>query len=178
MRRWILCLVLASAAPAAADPVDGTGEPASAAPPLRTPFDRGRFGVTGYGGSQSSLDHRYFVIGAGVGYYVLDGVELGLAAAHWFGSGPSISEVAPSVRYVVQPLVGTWPLIPYVGAFYNHVFVGDALADQDTVGTRGGLLYVSGQLVLGLGIAYERVVSACTTDCSLVYPDLTISLAL
>lgn len=167
-------LGVVGAAPARAQPEP---EPPPA-PRVRTPFDRGRFSLTGGGGSQRTLEHRYFVIGAGVGYFVLDGVELGLAATHWFGSGPSISELAPAVRYVAQPLVGRSPLIPYVGAFYNHGFLGDDLPDVDTVGARGGLLYVSGQLVLGLGVAYERVVSACTTDCSLVYPDLTISLAL
>jgi hypothetical protein len=62
--------------------------------------------------------------------------------------------------------------------FYSHWFIGDAYSDQDAVGTRGGLLYVSGSVVLGLGVAYERIVSECTMDCSSVYPDFTLSIAL
>jgi hypothetical protein len=147
-------------------------------PPKKTPFDRGHFGLSVGGGSQTTLGYSYIVIGAGVGYYVLDGVELGASGIEEFGSGPNIAKLSPSLRYVAQPLVGVWPVIPYVGTFYNHWFVGGGNPDEDTVGSRAGLLYVSGQLVLGLGVAVERVVSTCTMDCTLVYPDFTISLAL
>ena len=72
-------------------------------------------------------------------------------------------------------------MIPYVGAFYNHWFIGDGIADVDSVGGRVGLVYVSGQFVLGLGVVYEKLVSKCDSsvmDCSSVYPDFTLSLAL
>jgi hypothetical protein len=143
-----------------------------------TPFDRGRFGLSLGGGTQTSLGHRYFAVGAGVGYFVLDGVELGFGALHQFGDGPSISKLTPSLRYIAQPLVGRWPVIPYVGVFYNHWFIGDAIEDVDTVGTRAGFVFISGSLVLGLGVAYERIVSECTEECDSVYPDFSISLAL
>ncbi|MBS1124629.1 MAG: hypothetical protein H6Q90_6857, partial [Deltaproteobacteria bacterium] len=116
--------------------------------------------------------------GLGVGYFVLDGLEVGLGALHQFGDGPSISQLSPSLRYVAQPLVGRSPLIPYTGVFYRHWFIGSALADVDTVGARAGLLYVSGQFVLGLGVVVERTVSTCDADCVQVYPDFTISLSL
>jgi hypothetical protein len=153
---------------------------AERAPPPRppTPFDRGKVGLSIGGGSQTSLGHRYFAIGGGVGYFVLDGVELGLAGLHQFGDGPSISKLTPSLRYIAQPLVGRWPLIPYVGGFYNHWFIGDDIDDVDTVGTRGGLVFISGQLVLGVGVVYEHIVSTCSDDCDAIYPDFTISLAL
>lgn len=147
-------------------------------PPRTTPFDRGKFGLGVYGGTQTTLGHRYFAIGASVGYYVLDGVEIGLGALEQFGSGPNIAKLTPSLRYVVQPLVGISPVIPYVGAFYNHWFISQGVADLDTLGGSAGLLYVSGSLILGLGVAYERVISECVTDCSSIYPDLTISLSL
>lgn len=171
-RPLTLLMLLGLATPVAAD-----GEIVPSEPVIRTPFDRGRVGLSLGGGSQTTLGFRYFVIGGGVGYYVLDGVELGLAAQHQFGDGPSISNLRPSVRYVAQPLVGRWPLVPYVGGFYSHWFIGDQLADVDAVGARTGLLYVSGSLILGLGVVYERIVSACTA-CDDVYPDFTISLAL
>jgi hypothetical protein len=31
---------------------------------------------------------------------------------------------------------------------------------------------------IGLGVAFERVVSECASNCSTVYPDFTVSLAL
>lgn len=150
------------------------------APPRKTPFDRGRFGLGLGAGSTSAFGQRYYFVAGRAGYFVLDGVELELGGVVQWGDGPSIGRVTPGVRYVVQPLVGHFPLIPYVGVFYSHWFVGggDAYPDQDSIGTRGGVLYVSGSIVLGLGIAYEHVVSTCAMDCSAIYPDLTISIAL
>ena len=173
MTRALLVLaVLGLATPARADD-PAPDEP----PPLKTPFDRGKFSLSAGGGSQTLLGSSYFAVGASAGYFVLDGVEIGLGALHEFGSGPSISKLTPMLEYVAQPLVGKSPVIPYVATFYNHWFIGGQ-SDVDTVGGRAGLLYVSGQLVLGLGAAYERIVSACVMDCSSIYPDFTISLAL
>jgi hypothetical protein len=171
MSRLVLAgalVLLAGAATAAADP---RGEV------RRTPFDQGRVNFGLGGGTQSSLGFRYFVIGAAGGYFVLDGLELGLGAAHYFGDGPSISRVTPAMRYVAQPLVGHSPLVPYAGVFYSHWFVGAGLADVDAVGARAGLLHVSGSVILGLGVAFERIVSACSGDCLVIYPDLTLAFA-
>lgn len=146
--------------------------------PIKTPFDQGRMGLSVGGGSQTSFGFRYFVVGAGFGYFVLDGLELGASAQQQFGDGPNISMLSPSVRYLVQPLVGRSPVIPYVGTFYKHWFIGSGYDDVDTLGGRAGLVFVSGQIVLGLGIVYERIVSECTEECASVYPDFTISLSL
>jgi len=169
-RLAVTVMALALARPARADDGD--------APRPRTPFDRGRIGLSVGGGTTSAFGHPYYVIGGGVGYFVLDGVELGISGLVQFGSDPSIEKVSPSLRYVAQPLVGKTPIIPYVGAFYTHWFVGGGFGDVDTVGGRAGGLYVSGQVVLGLGIAYERVVSSCTMNCDAWYPDFTIAFAL
>jgi hypothetical protein len=154
-----------------------------AEPPPPTPFDQGRMRLAIFGGTTSNFDKRYFAIGGGFGYFVVDGLELGVAAVHQFGDGPSISQVQPGVRYVVKPLVGRMPVIPYVGAFYNHWFIGDGISDVDAVGGRAGLIYLSGRVMFGFGVAVERVVSDCTTssgeeDCWDVYPDFSISLSL
>jgi len=170
--RWLVALALALAARvASADDVT---------PPRQTPFDRGRFGFGVGGGTQSDFDSQYIWIGASAGYFVLDGLELGVSGLHEFlvsGAGPGISQVSPSLRYVAQPLVGKWPVIPYVGAFYSHWFI-DGNPDVNTIGGRAGLLFVSradrGWLVLGLGAAYEHVIDACTQSCDSVYPDVTI----
>lgn len=177
MRRWWLagCLLLCAATAARAD-VDPE---APARPPPPTPFDRGKFGL-GLGASeQTAFGTSYFVVGGGLAYFVLPGVELGLSALHEFSSdGPSISRVSPSLRYVAQPLVGKWPVIPYVGGFYAHDFIGDNFADQDSIGARAGFIFISGHAVLGLGLAVEHFVAGCQQDCTIEYPDLTVSLAL
>jgi hypothetical protein len=146
-------------------------------PPKPTPFDRGKMSLSVAGGSSNNFGQRYFGIGAGFGYFILDGLELGVAALHQFGDGPSISKLAPQIRYVAKPLVGKWPLIPYVGVFYTHWFIGDMFEDVDAIGARSGLLYVSGRVLLGLGVAVEQTVSECVEECVTVYPDLTISLS-
>jgi hypothetical protein len=171
MTRWlVLACVLAAAPVAHADDDDADAD-------RRTPFDRGRFSLSAGAGTTSAFGERHIAIGGSVGYFVLDGLALGLALQHQFGD-PSISLVSPELRYVAQPLVGRSPVVPYVGVFYSHWFVGEPFLDIDAVGTRGGLLYVSGRLILGLGVAYERVVSECTMDCDLIYPDLTLAIAL
>jgi hypothetical protein len=164
-------------APPGAAP-EAAAAPAPAPPRPRTPFDRGRFGLTAGAGTTSAFGERYFAIAAGASYYVLDGVGVGLGTQVQWGDGPTIFRTTPELRYVAQPLVGHWPVIPYVGVFYTHWFVGDRIADVDAIGTRGGLLYVSGSVVLGLGVAYEHLVSPCTMNCSAVYPDITLSIAL
>jgi hypothetical protein len=147
-------------------------------PPPRTPFDRGRLAISAGAGSTSAFGVRYFAIGAGASYYALDGAAVGLSSQVQWGDGPMITRVTPELRYVAQPLVGRWPLIPYAAVFFSHWFIGDAFDDVDALGSRGGLLYVSGSFVVGLGVAFERIVSDCTMDCWSVYPDLTLSVAL
>jgi hypothetical protein len=145
----------------------------------RTPFDRGRLGLSLGGGSGTAYGERYYAIGGGAGYFILDGIELGASASHQFGAGPSISKLSPSLRYIAQPLVGRSPVIPYVGAFYTHWFIGDDFVDVDAIGTRVGGVLISGSLVIGLGIAFERIVSTCPMDgCWSIYPDFAISLSL
>ncbi|HET7506309.1 MAG TPA: hypothetical protein VFK02_35060 [Kofleriaceae bacterium] len=166
---WVFAAMLVGIAPAAsADPL--LGDPT----PRQTPFDRGRISLMGGAGSQNAFGYRYFGVGLGVGYFVVDGLEVGLFGLHEFGDGPSLNEVSPSVRYIAQPLVGRWPVVPYAGVFYNHWFVGDPGSDSDTAGTRAGVVYLSGRLIAGIGVAYEHVLSACVDSCDQIYPDVML----
>jgi hypothetical protein len=178
MRRGLLAVALlgVAAVPARADSMDPEVEPPPEPP--ATPLDRGKFSLGVSGGWQNQLGHRYFAIGGALGYFVLDGFEVGLGAVQSLGDGPWISKLTPSLRYIAQPLLRHSPIVPYVGVFYNHWFIGSGLADVDTLGTRGGFVYVSGRAILGLGVVYEREVSKCVMDCSSVYPDVTISVSL
>jgi len=166
---WLLALALVLAG--------STRARADAPPPRRTPWDQGRVSVALAMGSQSSFDHRYFVVGAGLGYFVLPGLEVAFHAVRWFGGDPGVTKVSPQVRYIVTP--APWPQVkPFVGGFYNHWFIGGDWADLDTVGARGGLVILTqGGLVLGVGATYERVVSACDADCWDVYPELSLSMS-
>ena len=166
-------LALVTVLGAAANAQPGVQEP----PPQPTPFDRGRFGLSAGAGTTSAFGERYFAIAAGASYFVLDGVALGLSSQVQWGDGPTITRATPELRYVAQPLVHHSPVVPYVAVFYSHWFISSAYADVDALGTRGGLLYVSGNVILGLGIAYEHLLSECSMDCSSVYPDITIAVA-
>jgi hypothetical protein len=140
----------------------------------RTPFDQGRFGLSGGGGTTSAFGMRYYAVGLGATYFVLDGVGVGASTQVDWGTGPTMLRVSPELRYVAQPLVGRWPVIPYVAGYYTHWFVAERIDDVDAIGTRGGLLYISGSIILGLGIGYEHLVSDCAVDCSTLYPDFSI----
>jgi hypothetical protein len=130
--------------------------------------------VTGVQTCALPICYRYFALGAGVDYYVADGVAVGLFVLHELGDGPSLNQVRPSLTYVAQPLVGAWPVIPYVGGFYKHWFVGSPYEDVDSLGGRTGVLYLNRRLLFGIGAVVERVVSTCEVDCTSVYPDVTI----
>jgi len=157
-------LVLASSAPARAQ--DGEeSEP--------TPWDRGSISLSLALSTQDSFGDSYFVVGAGAAYFFLPGLAVGLQGVQWFGGDPDVTVVSPDVRYVAVPL--RWPLLPYVGGFYTHYFIGDPFADADTLGARLGLLYhQGGGLVVGVGAAFERFVSDCNDDCSALYPEVSV----
>ncbi len=138
-----------------------------------TPWDRGRISLGVGLGSQSAFGERYFVIGGSVGYYVLPGLELALRGANWFGGDIGIARVSPEVRYVALDVPGSFK--PYVGAFYNHWFIGDGLDDIDSVGGRAGIVFHQGSgFIIGGGVAVERIISECDA-CTDVYPDIIIA---
>ena len=137
-----------------------------------TPWDRGRIGIGVGLGTQSAFGERYFVVGGSVGYYVLPGLELALRGANWFGGGIGIARVSPGVRYVALDFPA--PLKPYVGAFYNHWFIGDTIDDIDSVGGRAGIVFHHGSgVIVGGGVAVEFIISECD-ECTDVYPDIII----
>jgi hypothetical protein len=171
-------LALVSALMIAAVGAPSVARADDADPPPPTPFDRGKVGLGFSAGAQTLFNDQYIYVGGGMTYFVLDGVELGVSGLHEFGSGPSISQLSPSLRYIAQPLVGSWPVVPYVGTFYTHWFIGDDIPDEDAVGARVGVIFVSGHLLLGVGVAAQKIVSTCTTDCTIVYPDFSVSMSM
>lgn len=137
------------------------------------PFDQGRIRVAAHGASGRAFGDSYFVLGYGVGVFVLDGLEVGVDADHWLGGEPVIHKLSEQVRYVFHMVPSVHP---YLGAFHKHWFIGDDVDDIDTLGGRLGLFFSLGpQLFAGGGVVHEVIVTDCEDDCSETYPEVVFS---
>lgn len=139
------------------------------------PFCQGSIGLSLVVGSASAGSENYFVLGAGVSYYLIDGLSLGLDGDVWMGGDPTIYTLTPQARYVLWFV----PVIkPYVGAFYRHYFLSEGFEDIDSIGGRAGAYLVSGSgSYLGLGAVYEKLLDCQDDDfrdCDSWYPELTL----
>jgi hypothetical protein len=166
-------------------PAEGSYEVATPAPKEeyeppkpRGPFDQGSVRVSVVLGGGENLTSSYLILGAGIGYFVLDGLELEADAEAWLFGDPFTATVTPGVRYVfwMVPKVN-----PYVGAFYRHYSV-ETFDDFDAYGARAGLLLRLGPSgFLGGGVAYERRFNCDDTQfrdsCDQWYPEITFSLS-
>ncbi len=142
-----------------------------------SPFNQGKTNVSVVLGSGSAFNDNYIILGAGIGYYILDGLELGVDAQYWFSGDPSIVKVSPQVKYVFAPGA---KIRPYIGAFYRRTFVDSPIfRDQNSYGTRAGAFFSSRSGVyLGGGIVYEKYQDCNFGDCSNTYPEFLISISL
>lgn len=103
-------------------------------------FGQGRTQFALVAGNGYAFDNNYFVIGASVSYYVLDGLGVGLSLENWSGGGPGITKYAPFAQYVFYQAS---PVQPYVGGFYRHTAVG-GLPGINSVGARAGIYIAAG----------------------------------
>lgn len=152
--------------------------------PQPGPFAQGRSRFSLSGGTVGQFGNSYIVIGGGYGYFVANGLELGLDASFYFGDDPSITTVSPNVRYVIWQLGS---VKPYLGAFAIRQFMGEFqgrdLDDIDSVGARGGIVYGSGRTFLTLGVAYAKVLDCegndqIALDCERVYPEFGFGISM
>lgn len=141
---------------------------------LPTPFDRNSIRVGATAGWAGSATTDWFVLGVGLGYFVLDGLEVHADSSFWLGGNPFIATVTPGVRYVFH-----WvPQVkPYVGAFYRHYFVDRVGYDSDSLGGRVGLYFtIAPQVYFGGGIVYERMLDDhLFRQRDQVYPELSLA---
>ncbi len=142
---------------------------------ISTAFSKNSTSVGVIVGSGSAFNDNYIILGVGVGYYVVQGLEIGLDVQHWFSGDPSITKVSPQIRYVfTQPKV----IKPYVGAFYRRTYFGDlngrSIDDQDSFGYRAGAYFsTNNRVYIGGGIVYEEYTDcAAFVDCSNTYPEI------
>jgi hypothetical protein len=139
------------------------------------PFTQGSARLSIFLGSGTAFNQDYTIIGLGGGYFVADGVEVGLDVETWTGNTPHIEQVSPQVRYVfdVDGIVK-----PYAGVFYRRTHI-ESYRDTDSVGARAGVFFLAGKnAYFGAGLVLDNHLScdrAVYTHCSEIYPELLIA---
>ena len=145
---------------------------------VAAPFTKGSHALSFIVGSGSSFNDDYVILGGGYGYYLVDGLEIGIDAQTWLSGDPSITKVSPQLKYVfTQPKT----VKPYIGVFFRRTYI-DGLDDLDSTGYRAGLYFTPQKnFYFGGGVAVENY-SDCResvyTDCSTSYPEILFSFAL
>ena len=135
-------------------------------------FRQGRTQFSLMGGNGYAFDKNYFILGASVSYYLLDGLGVGLSFENWSGNAPGITKYAPFAQYVFYQIS---TVQPYVGGFYRHTVVG-GLPGINSVGERAGINIASGSnAYFSLGFVQEVYLDCQNTvyrKCRESYPEL------
>jgi hypothetical protein len=134
-------------------------------------FTEGSARLSIHFGGATAFNQDYSIFGIGGGYFVADGVEIGLDAETWFGNTPRIEQVSPQVRVVLTP---SGSIKPYVGAFYRRTHI-EGYRDADTVGARAGAYFLTGgNAYFGAGLAQDIHLNCdrtVYTSCAETYPE-------
>lgn len=147
-------------------------------PAQAAPFKKGDLSASLMVGSGQAFNDNYTIVGAGIGYYVLDGLKLGINGQTWRGGEVSINKYSPQIQYV---MLRNEQIKPYLGAFYRRTSI-DGFDDLDSAGGRAGV-YLSGQddYYISIGIVHESYIScdeSIYVSCSDTYPELSITFSL
>jgi hypothetical protein len=141
------------------------------------PFRQGRVTVPLTLGTAFAGDRDYLITGVGVGYYVVDGLEIGLDGAFWFLDSPLILTLTPQARYVAHMV----PYVkPYLGGFVRRYIVGSDTEDYSSIGMRFGINILMNEEkgYLGIGALYERFFECSRfSSCGDVYPEISYAFA-
>ena len=115
------------------------------------------------------------ILGVGAGYYLMDGLELGLNLQSWLGGDPDINQITPELTYTLRNKSN---FNPYVGALYRRTFISGQ-DDLSAYGARAGLYIPAGpKLFIGAGGVWLNYIDCDESeyrDCSDIYPELTFS---
>jgi hypothetical protein len=158
-------------APAA---VAATPAPA-AAPQNAGMFSKGKRRVSGTIGWGSSYGNDYLLVGLGVGYFIRNGIDVGVDLEGWFIGDPTQYKVSPRADYVMWKM----PRIkPYGGVFYRYSFVSD-FDDQSSVGARAGAFYKGARGgMAGAGVVWERYLDIPEPfNSDVVYPEIFVAIS-
>ena len=141
----------------------------------KDPFEKGTVRGSVILGAGSSFDESYLILGLGAGYYVLDGLELGLNWQTWLGGDPRINQITPEITYVFRNKSN---IDPYVGALYRKTFIS-GFDDLSAYGGRAGVFIPTGsRYFIGVGgvfLKYTGCSESVYRDCSDVYPEFMFS---
>jgi len=142
---------------------------------LSTAFSKGNVNLGIVAGTGEAFRENYIILGVGAGYYVLNGLELGVDVQHWFSGNPAITKVSPQIKYVFTQAKS---IKPYVGVFYRTTFIED-LNNENSFGYRLGAFFSgSNGVYIGGGIVYEEYENCSRfVDCSNTYPEIIISVS-
>ena len=165
---------------AAPAPAPAPAPEAETSRPPQTPgvFARNRIRVGVLLGSGYTGNDRYLILGAGVGYYLINGLEVSLDYQAWVVGSPTYHRLTPSLTYAFWMV----PKIkPYLGVFYRHTWA-QGLNDYSSMGVRGGIYIVpQGPVFFGVGIVYERALDcddAVNRYCDDYYPEIMVGVSL
>lgn len=141
----------------------------------KLPFSKGSTNIAIVAGSGSSFNNNYIILGAGVGYYLIDGLEIGADFQYWFSGDPSITKLSPQIKYVYTKIK---TIQPYVGAFYKWTFIED-MNNQASYGYRVGTYFSTrNKLNIGGGFVYEKYKDCARfVSCSSTYPEVLLTLS-
>jgi hypothetical protein len=141
-------------------------------------FSKGKLGLSILLGSSFSGNSTYFILGADLGYYLIDGLEIGVGGTFYLFDDPFMLTLSPHVRYVLHMI----PVVkPYVGAFYRHYIIASGFDDKNSVGARLGAYIAPGRArwYFGVGAVYEHLLDCNDSDfisCDDVYPELSFTI--
>ncbi len=138
------------------------------------PFDDGTVTGTLVLGNAQLLGEDYTVIGLGSGYFVTDGLQLGLDVNFWTGGRSSVYEVTPKITYVYK---NKSSVNPYAGMFYNRTFI-EGYEDSNSLGYRLGFYTPIGDSAyFGIGGVYSELLDCTDTaiySCSSTYTEFSV----
>lgn len=126
-------------------------------------------------GKSGAFDNEYFLLGFGVGFFVIDYLELGVEGQYWLGETPAIQKIGLQSQYILPV---NFPLKPYAGIFYRNTTVSGK-KDMHSNGFRAGLYYNPGpSFILGLGVVHENYLTGDKSEhdeYDRTYPEFVIS---
>lgn len=138
------------------------------------PFRQWQVRLSGNVGAGTDFSNTYFQLGAGLGLFVANGLEVGIDTSFQFLETPFVFNLNPGVRYIFFQV----PVLhPYFGGYYRHGFV-DGAEDLNVLGARLGASWVNDRLVwLSGGMVIERSLKCPDTgSCNAVFPEIMLAL--
>ena len=140
-------------------------------------YEQGSKRVSVVAGVGQSFDDDYLILGAGVGYFVLNGLELGVNWQIWLVGDPTINQITPELTYVFR----TRSIFdPYLGGMYRWTFISE-YDDLAAWGGRAGVNIATGESsYVGIGAVFLDYVDCAESvyqSCSEVYPEFTFAFA-